>query len=209
MAARTPSPAPRRFATIAASVLLFIVAPSTTAQVPIPTRELTAVFAYFDADATLGDFRGRTVSGTGVLMGAAKLTDATGWIEVRVAEITTGNGRRDGHLRERLEVERFPTFRLDVAAVRADSIIGDTTAVTLSGTLRLHGVARDVSVSGRVYWDAGGAHVWSEFPVDIREYGLDQPSTFLGLFKMNPVIVVGVEAIFGLPATVGKPTDHR
>ncbi len=179
--------------------------PAANAQTPIPSRELTGVFAYFDAKVTLGDFRGRATTGTGRLSGGARLADIGGWIEIRVEDITTGNGRRDRHMRERLEIQRFPTFRMEVTGVRADSLIGDTTVVTLTGTLELHGIANEISVPGRVYWDRGGAHVWTEFRLDIRDYNLKRASTFLGLIKMNPVILIGIEAIFGLPATAGTP----
>lgn len=179
--------------------------PAANAQTPIPSRELTGVFAYFDAKVTLGDFRGRATTGTGRLSGGARLADIGGWIEIRVEDITTGNGRRDRHMRERLEIQRFPTFRMEVTGVRADSLIADTTFVTLTGTLELHGIANEVSVPGRVYWDRGGAHVWTEFRLDIRDYNLKRASTFLGLIKMNPVILIGIEAIFGLPATAGTP----
>ena len=179
--------------------------PSAIAQTPIPSRELTGVFAYFDAKITLGEFRGRATTGAGQLSGGARLADIAGWIEIRVEDITTGNGRRDRHMRERLEILRFPTFRMEVTGVRTDSLIGDTTVVTLTGTLELHGIANEISVPARVYWDRGGAHVWTEFRLDIGDYNLKRPSTFLGLIKMDPVILVGIEAIFGLPATAGTP----
>lgn len=179
--------------------------PSAIAQTPIPSHELTGVFVYFDAKVTLGEFRGRATTGTGRLSGGARLADITGWIEILVADITTGNGRRDRHMRERLEILRFPNLRMEVTGVRPDSLIGDTTVVMLTGTIELHGIANEISVPGRAYWDRGGAHVWSEFPLDIRDFDLERPSTFLGLIKMNPVILVGIEAIFGLPATAGTP----
>ena len=183
---------------------LLLVAPGVARQVPIPSHELTAAFAFFDAKATLGDFRGRTTTVAGQLMGADRLADVRGWVEVDIASISTENDRRDRQLRELLDVERFPTFRLDLRGVRPDSISGDTTRVTLRGMLSLHGVALAVEIAGRVYWDAGGAHLWAEFPVDIRDYNLKPPSIFLGLFKMDPVVQAGVEVIFGLPATLGR-----
>jgi hypothetical protein len=187
------------------ALLLAGTMPSAIAQTPIPSHELTGVFAYFDAKVTLGEFRGRATTGAGLLNGGARLAETGGWIEIRVEDITTGNGRRDRHMRERVEILRFPTFRMEVTGVRADSMIGDTTVVKLTGVIELHGIANEISVPGRVYWDRGGTHVWSEFPLDVRDYGLERPSTFLGLIKMDPVILVGIEAIFGLPATTGTP----
>lgn len=162
----------------------------------IPDAPLARGTLSFDARATLGAFVGTTDSLRGRLQGGADLAAVTGWVEAPVATLLTGSGKRDRDLRKSLEAERFPTMRFDLARVAPGDVAGDTTTVTLHGTLTIHGVTREVALPGRVWPEAGGWRVRSDFPLNVTDYEVGGLSKLLGLLRMDEHIVVHVDVAF-------------
>lgn len=76
-----------------------------------------------------------------------RLDSVHGLALVNVADVQTGNGARDRHLRETMEADTYPLIRFDLAGVEPEAA-ADTTPVTLDGTLTLHGVTRPVRARG-------------------------------------------------------------
>ena len=112
---------------------------------------------------------------------------------VPVASIDTGIELRNRHLREMVEVDRFPLATLEVSrAALAFPEAGQTVARAIEGQLTLHGVKRPVSVEYRADGGAaGGSLVSGSFTLDVRDYGMEAPG-YLGL-KVAPEVRVAVE----------------
>ena len=164
-----------------------------------PSGPLVAATFAFDAKATMGDFTGWTTKGTGELKGADDVSGVRGWVQLPAAALSTENGKRDGHLREHINSKKFPTIRLEVSGARQDSVRHDTTFVTLDAAFNIHGVTKSVTIPARTIWDAQSLHVWATFPLDIRDYGMPPPKKLMGIARMDPVVRIRVEAVFGQP----------
>ena len=103
-------------------------------------------------------------------------------LTVPLANLTTGIGLRDRHMRETyLEVQKYPTAVLTIArsAVRAPQS-GEKLSADVPGTLLLHGQTRPVSV----HYDASGAGGSSTASgavhINMNDYGITVPS-YLGV----------------------------
>jgi polyisoprenoid-binding protein YceI len=163
----------------------------------IPDAPLRRGTLSFDGRATLGSFVGTTDSVRGEMKGGPPLGAVTGWVEASVASLRTGNGKRDKDLRKSMEVEQHPTMRFDLDRVTLGDTVADTVAVTLHGRLTIHGVRREVALPARVAPASDGWRVRSDFPLNVKDYGVGGLSKALGLLKMNEQIVVHVDVTFG------------
>jgi polyisoprenoid-binding protein YceI len=109
-------------------------------------------------------------------------------VEVRWQDIDTKNGTRNRHMLKTVDADQFPVIRFEVAAPRpaADSV---------GGTLTLHGVSRRVvwPIAARIGTDT--VSVASDFPVDMRDYGIKPPVRFV-IARMGPVVMVHVRLLF-------------
>jgi polyisoprenoid-binding protein YceI len=154
----------------------------------IPTARLTDAQIWFDARATVADFQGRATVATGELLGGAGPADARGWIEVRWRDIDTKNGTRNRHMLKTVDEEHFPVIRFDVvgALPEADSV---------TGTLTLHGVTKQVAWPVAVRIGTDTITVAADFPVDMRDYGIKPPVRFV-IARMGAVVNVHVRLVF-------------
>ncbi len=150
----------------------------------------------FDGKATMGDFVGTTTTVTGQMSGGADLAAVRGWVEAPVKTLRTGNNRRDRDLNKSMESDKFPALRFDLTAVTPGAVHGDTTAVTLMGTFKIHGVSREVTVPGTVVHQPGSIRLRSDFPMNLSDYQIGGLSKMLGMLKMHPDIVVHVDVTF-------------
>jgi polyisoprenoid-binding protein YceI len=151
----------------------------------------------FSAHATVGDFTGATTTVTGAWSG--DLSAASGWVEAPVATLVTHNDHRDRDLRASMEVDKYPTLRFDLARIAPASSGGrpaDTVAVTLDGTLAIHGVTRAVELAATAVRDGDTIYVRSSFPLDLGDYHIGGLRKMLGLLRMDPHIVVHVDLRF-------------
>jgi polyisoprenoid-binding protein YceI len=102
-------------------------------------------------------------------------------IVVALPTLTTGIGLRDKHMKDDLEVERYPTAELRVArsALRVPppgaEVSGDA-----RGSMRLHGQAKDVSFHYSAKRDGNLITVHGTARIDMTEFGIKAP-TYLGL----------------------------
>ena len=158
--------------------------------------QLTRGTLSFDGRATLGDFTGTTTTVTGQMTGGPELTAVRGWVEGQVNTLKTGNGRRDRDLNKSMESEKYPTMRFDLAGVTPGISRGDSTALTLSGRLTLHGVTKDVTLPATLIALPGGLRLRSTFPVNLNDYQIGGLSKMLGMLKMHPDITVYVDLEF-------------
>ncbi len=145
-----------------------------------------------DARTRFGGFSGTTEAVTGKITE----TDSAGrpvgaWVEVLARSFVTGNRLRDADVRRTLAVDRHPTMRFDL-----DRLEGSGGAMTVHGTLRLHGVRRAVAVPVEASAGPDSLRVQASFPVDLREHGVTRFSRFLGLLRVEPTVTVSLDLVF-------------
>ncbi|MGH7672129.1 MAG: YceI family protein [Gemmatimonadales bacterium] len=167
----------------------------------VPSARLAHAEIWFDARATVADFQGRTTVATGELLGGPGPADARGWIEVRWRDIDTRNGTRNRHMLKTVDEAHFPVIRFDIVGARpeADSAVG---------TLALHGVTRQVTWPVTVRIGADTITVASDFPVDMRDYGIKPPVRFV-IARMGAVVNVHVRLVFVLAHSPKNQTRGR
>jgi polyisoprenoid-binding protein YceI len=111
---------------------------------------------------------------------------------VPLAPIDTGIGLRNRHLREALEVEKFPEATLSVR--RGDLQFpaeGSAVERQVTAELRLHGQSRTVPVHYRAERAPGGAiRIEGSLQLDMRDFDIAPPS-YLGV-GMSPDVEVAV-----------------
>ena len=145
----------------------------------------------FTGHATVGDFVGTTSTVTGEVAADPDLASVRGWVEAPVATLRTGNGRRDRDLRAVMDAAAYPTIRFELAGAAARGPLGAAgVPALLRGTLRVHGVAREVSVPATVARVADTVRVAGGFPLDVSDYQVRGLSKMFGLLKMREVVDV-------------------
>lgn len=164
------------------------------------TLSLIAGEATFTAKATLGDFTGRTRALRGEVQGSMEPWSATGWVEVSLDSVRTGNGMRDGHMRDALETATYPVARFTLDSLRPEPSVTEGTAqgARLFGQFTVHGVSRSLATSGVLESQADG--VWTittAFPLTLADHGITKGlSRAFGTIKVGPVVSVRVRAEF-------------
>jgi polyisoprenoid-binding protein YceI len=155
----------------------------------------------FVSKAATETFDGKTdrISGTIVVSDDGVGDSVTVRIEVDVASLDTGIGKRNRHMRENhLETDAFPTAVFAGASVRgpAGAVLapGETVAFDVEGTFTLHGVSRRmrlaVSVTPR---DAQILEFDAAFPIRLADFDIARPKfLFLKLGEVQNVMVHGV-----------------
>lgn len=156
---------------------------------PLQSGEIT----YFVRVSSAPDFTGRVAVTTAEFRGT-DLLNVTGFAEVRVADMRTGIGARDSHLRGTLHADSLPLIRFDLVGVDPGVARGDTIALTFQGHLTLHGVQRTLRVPGHVVRTPAGTAIEARFSLDMREYGINPPVRLVA--RVQPVVEVTVRLSF-------------
>lgn len=157
--------------------------------------------ATFHIRATIvRDFTGHAVVSRAEYKGT-DLAHVQGLTEVRVADMRTGVGLRDRHLRVAMEADSFPLLRFELASVEPSAARGDTVDAVLVGQLTIHGVTHEVRAPGSVVLGHGSVEVLATFALDMRAYGIQPPVKMLGTLRVAPDVGVGIHLVFG-----GTPT---
>ncbi len=146
--------------------------------------------------STVNDFTG-TVPVARAAFAGTDLVNVTGVVEVRVAEMRTGIGLRDTHLRNAMRADSFPLIRFELVGLDIGAARGDTVAVTFQGHMTIRGVTHTIRVPGWVIVRQAGAEAHTTFPLDMRQYGISPPSRFLGAVRVDPVVGLTVHLVFG------------
>jgi polyisoprenoid-binding protein YceI len=170
--------------------------PAAAQQPPIRDGVVQEGRLSFDGHATAGDFTGVTTSASGGLTGAVDLTDVRGWVSAPVKTLRTGKARRDRDLDKSMESDRFPELRFELTQVEPHGGSPDSLPVTLRGELTLHGVSRDVELAATLSFDESGVRVRSEFPLNLKDYGIGGLSKLFGILSMDEHIEVHVDLRF-------------
>ena len=116
--------------------------------------------------------------------------------EAPVQSLKTGDRKRDKDLNKSMESSKYPNLRFDLNRITAKKAAGDSIPVTLHGTLNIHGVTRRLELPGTIEFKGANARVRSDFPLNLKEYGIGGLSKMLGILKMHDNIEVHVDLFF-------------
>jgi polyisoprenoid-binding protein YceI len=103
-------------------------------------------------------------------------------VTVPLANLSTGIGLRDHHMREKyLEVPKYPVATLTIAksALRFPAASGQATA-DVPGTLQLHGQTKPVTVHYDAKGDSANVTAHGTFHVNMNDFGITVP-VYLGV----------------------------
>jgi polyisoprenoid-binding protein YceI len=124
---------------------------------------------------------GMKIEGTTTDLTAAE-QDGNLVITVPLANLSTGIGLRDKHMKEKyLETGKYPTAVLTVprSALKVPPN-GEQVEADAQGTLQLHGQSKPVSVHYQTKSDGGGLSARGSFHVNMKDFGIEVPS-YLGV----------------------------
>jgi len=155
--------------------------------------------ATFYAHATGHDFSGTTTDARGHARfePGALAGSVDGEVRVGVAWIDTGIARRNAEMRRLLEAEKHPdiVFVLEKIVAEGEAEGPLPAKCALHGSLRVRGVKHPLAVPVAVEPADGAFVVRGEFPLDIRELGIDPPRAML-FIRMQPLVRVELELRF-------------
>jgi polyisoprenoid-binding protein YceI len=132
------------------------------------------VLAGQDNEAT-----GRTTAVTGQLVISGK-TVSTASITVDMTKVASAESQRDGQFRSRImQTSQFPTATFELKTpITLDSIPADLVQVNVkaSGTLTLHGTAKDVTIDLAARRNGANLEVNGTVPITFSDYKIANPS---------------------------------
>ena len=113
------------------------------------------------------------------ISGAIDPDKGTGWVEVAVSTLATGDEERDQNiLTHFFEATRFPLARFELENVDPELLppAGGSRHLTVTGTLDLHGSKFSLPVPIRVSREAGGFRVQSSGPllINAADFGMER-----------------------------------
>jgi polyisoprenoid-binding protein YceI len=158
----------------------------------------------FVSKAMMESIEGRTKQMEGrLVLDPANLGDTVSvHLEVDLASLDTGIGRRNKHMRENhLETAKYPRAVFDGISVHGPAGArlepGKTATIDVEGTFTLHGVSRRLRIYAEATYEpkAGGGRIafHATFPVALADYGISRPEfLFLKLSETQQVRVDGV-----------------
>ncbi|HYJ79640.1 MAG TPA: YceI family protein [Longimicrobiaceae bacterium] len=148
----------------------------------------------FDASATMGRFGGRAsrVSGWADVADSLTLAGTRGEVHVDAASFGTGIALRNRHLRDEMEVGRYPWIRFVLTNVTPSQGGG----AMLQGRLTIKAETREVSIPATVARADGAITLDGRLPVKFTEYGMRPPSRMAGMTRVRDDLVLHFHAVF-------------
>ena len=154
----------------------------------------------FTSKATAESFQGKTDRMNGhISFDPSSMTDSiTVLIEVDMASLDTGLGKRDQHMRDNhLETKKYPTATFKGATLLAGAgsalASGTPSKFDVEGAFTLHGVTRRMRTTVEVLLkDPNTVEFKAEFPVALADYKIDRPKfLFMKLADVQQIAVTG------------------
>ena len=110
-------------------------------------------------------------------------------VRVETAKLECGNGTMNDHMRKAIKADANPVidFQLDSydVARAPDGVSG-----TLSGTLKLGGAQKPISIQAVGKSEQSGLRVTGSYPLKMTEYGLKPPTLMFGRIKVGETVTV-------------------
>jgi polyisoprenoid-binding protein YceI len=128
------------------------------------------------------------------LAGQISLSDSIVDFYVDLSTLDTGNNKRDKDMRETLEVEEYPFAEfygeLDSAF---DPEADQAQDVTVRGDFSLHGITREIEVTGTIEPVEEGLHVQASWIVNLEDYEIEPPGILF--YRVDEEQEVEIDAI--------------
>lgn len=158
--------------------------------------------ATVESESDFETFTGKTSKVSGSIKFDPETKTGGGTLEVDVASIETGIGRRDEHLRGQgwMEADKYPTIKFETTKVQR--ISGDDYRV--SGKFTLHGVTKTINTKAKVRYRAFGPEakkagfesdvlqISTKFNIKLSDYGIKVPEQLSG--KVNNTVTISLSA---------------
>lgn len=111
-------------------------------------------------------------------------------LTVPVMSLDCDNGTMDGHMRKALDASAHPSITF---SLRSYDLVksAENVAVTLSGTLTIHGKSLPVTFPATAAAAAGGAlRLTGVYELNMKDYGVKPPSLMLGTMNVRDKVKV-------------------
>lgn len=153
----------------------------------------------FVSDAPLDDFEGVTdrIDGYVILpedsLTPAGKADGSRWhLEVDLADLDTGIGLRNRHMRENyLHTDRYPYAIYSGTGIRVITCAGDSCDARTAGSMDIHGVKKPMEISCTITTVPDGYRVTSAFTLLLPDFNIEVPS--LMFMKISEEIKVRLD----------------
>ncbi len=176
------TPAPRRAAVAGVLTLqpgsrLWFDGSSSVKDFTCKAKTLTASVVTSSADAAVA-----------VVAGEKSVTSVE--LTVPVSSLDCDNGTMNNHMRNALDAKAHPTIMF---ALSSYDLVkgGESVAVTLTGSLTIHGKSLPVTLQAQATGGAEGAlHLTGVYELNMKEYGVKPPSLMLGTMNVREKVKV-------------------
>ena len=124
------------------------------------------------------------------LEGIVDLNADTLYFELPLKSIKTGISLRDQHMRDALEVEKYPKTRFSGKIIDGFPQKGETVQTSVRGDYTIHGVTKQIEITGTIKWQDGQLLIKGSFPVKITEYDIEPPTVmFMSVYDEHEIRV--------------------
>lgn len=128
------------------------------------------------------------------LLAAEKAVGAVTF-EVAVEKLDCGNTTMNGHMLKALKGSTFKTVSFKLDSYKLDKA-ADGTHATLSGTLKLGGIEKAITLPVDLADAGNGAvRVKGVYPLNMKDYDLAPPTLMLGALKVSPNVKVNFDLV--------------
>lgn len=183
-----------RLSTLTWLFLVCLTVPAAPAHAATVTLDPAASSIEFELGATLHTVEGSFDLTEGRVTVDPASGEASGRIVVDATSGDTGKEKRDRDMHEKvLESDRHPTIVFHPARVEGEVPTSGGGAVTLHGSLDIHGSRHPLAVPLDVTVDGDRVTATGSFTVPYVEWGMEDPSTFI--LRVDKEVEVTIEAV--------------
>ncbi|MFA5511016.1 MAG: YceI family protein [Candidatus Kapaibacterium sp.] len=132
----------------------------------------------FISETPIENFDGKTdkIDGYLVVVNQDNLSNSELYFETEVGTFDTGIGLRNRHMREDyLHTDKYPLSHFTGKITDSKQLSETEFDITAAGKLYLHGVTKDVKISGKIYKLKDGFKLKSDFTVKLPDYKIKVP----------------------------------
>jgi polyisoprenoid-binding protein YceI len=110
-------------------------------------------------------------------------------VRVETSKLDCGNGTMNEHMRKALKADVSPVIDFQLESYDV-SRATDGVSGTLSGTLKLGGVQKPISIQAIGKSEQNALRVTGSYPLKMTEYGLKPPTLMFGRIKVGETVTV-------------------
>jgi polyisoprenoid-binding protein YceI len=147
-------------------------------------------YAQFYSQSTLENFTGKS----NYLVGQVNLSDSTVSFYLDLSTLSTGVKLRDEHMQEEfLQTDKYP-FAQFYGKITSpfNPASTDTQQVTVKGKFKIHGVTRQITVSGILKKSPHQLFIRAAWNLQLPNYNIDIPKILF--MKVNKVQAISIKA---------------